>query len=435
MSRVGWLGIGLGGATVLLGSLVVFGWSTSWLSLRRGSLSWDHQAIVDQWAGGDREEARRRVQAWLERTPDDPLAWFASARLAVWEDRGQTALDHLARAEGLGLDRRLGESLKRIMLARSDRGREVEAMLATQVADGTALEPDATAALARLAIADFRLKQAQPLLDRWIRLAPGDPTPWVWRADILRRADAELDPILEAYTRALELDPACQKARLGLAEALLNAHRNDEAEAQFQTLLEQAADQFEIWLSFGRNAVEAGRFEEAATRFERALSLAPVDRRGEVHAEWGRMEARRGQLEAAREQLQSAWETSPYDADLAGSLGRVLRALGREAEARPLLERAELLRRDQRRLDELRARLVSHPEDVDASSEVARWMFDHGRDAEGLIWAERTLERAPDHAATHRCLATYYDRIGQPGLANHHRERAALKINQAHPKG
>ena len=48
-------------------------------------------------------------------------------------------------------------------------------------------------------------------------------------------------------------------------------------------------------------------------------------------------------------------------------------------------------------------------------------MMEHGHEDEGLKWTKEILRADPRHAPTHRVLAEYYARHGEPGLANYHR--------------
>jgi hypothetical protein len=51
-------------------------------------------------------------------------------------------------------------------------------------------------------------------------------------------------------------------------------------------------------------------------------------------------------------------------------------------------------------------------------------MLEHGHDEEGLRWARMILRDHPGHPETNRLMAAYYERRGNPGLANFYRLQA-----------
>ena len=69
---------------------------------------------------------------------------------------------------------------------------------------------------------------------------------------------------------------------------------------------------------------------------------------------------------------------------------------------------------------------MANPNSNDLRSQIAAWMFAHGRDVDGLGWAKAVLATDPSHVATNSLLADYYSqRKKDAGLANFYRLRAA----------
>jgi hypothetical protein len=52
-------------------------------------------------------------------------------------------------------------------------------------------------------------------------------------------------------------------------------------------------------------------------------------------------------------------------------------------------------------------------------------MFAHGKEPEGVRWAETILRDEPGQPAACSLLADYFDRTGKAGLANYYREQSA----------
>jgi predicted Zn-dependent protease len=103
------------------------------------------------------------------------------------------------------------------------------------------------------------------------------------------------------------------------------------------------------------------------------------------------------------------------------SRGLALMRLGRADEARAEQAAASVLRKDLDRLNEARSRLIASPTDRQSQLEIARWMFDHAHEQEGLRWAQKILVDRPDDPEAGRLLADYHQRRGDTGLANFYR--------------
>ena len=56
--------------------------------------------------------------------------------------------------------------------------------------------------------------------------------------------------------------------------------------------------------------------------------------------------------------------------------------------------------------------MADAPTDAHLQSEIARWMFAHGFEKEGVQWSRKVLIDHPGHAATCTLLADYFERLG-----------------------
>ena len=54
-------------------------------------------------------------------------------------------------------------------------------------------------------------------------------------------------------------------------------------------------------------------------------------------------------------------------------------------------------------------------------------MLENGHTQEGLNWTAEILRTEPRHGPTHRLLADYYQKLGNPGQANYHRLMATTE--------
>ena len=143
---------------------------------------------------------------------------------------------------------------------------------------------------------------------------------WVGRADALLGLRRDADAIA-ALERILVLDPAREgvRARLELVRFRLT-----------QSSIEA-----------GQRARAAGRIDDAATHFERALAQSPQSTM--ILSELARTELARGGLEGAERHARRAIQVEPREADWQALLGEVLEARGRFGAAADAFTRADRL--------------------------------------------------------------------------------------------
>ena len=91
------------------------------------------------------------------------------------------------------------------------------------------------------------------------------------------------------------------------------------------------------------------------------------------------------------------------------------------SQSRTELEAAARLRKEHDQIVQLRYGVLKNPRDLGTRFQIAKWMMEHGHEDEGLKWTKEILRADPRHAPTHRVLADYYGKHGEPGLANYHR--------------
>lgn len=111
---------------------------------------------------------------------------------------------------------------------------------------------------------------------------------------------------LEAYQRALEHDPQCYAAQLGLARTLTRMRRQDEALAAAQRCVELEPDQADGHATLGILYFLLDDLDAAAAALERAMALAPED--PDAHLTLAQVLTDRKQYAEAEERLAQARE-------------------------------------------------------------------------------------------------------------------------------
>jgi tetratricopeptide (TPR) repeat protein len=374
-------------------------------------------------AEGKFAEARGPLERWLKARPDSGEAVFLLARGALHFQLFDQGLQFLARAETLGypggpIARERGRALLRI--GRYD---EAAAILNRLVfAPGAPPDPQADEALAQCYLETFQLGAATSVITRWIRDAPRDPKPYLWKAQVDRRTEADPAVLTEDYQNALKRDPGCAEALLNLGEMDLAAHRLQDAEARYSAYLARFPDDSAAHLGLGKTLAELGDDQAAAGHLDRAAALAPRDP-GPLR-ERARIDLRGGKLAAALAGLDRALALDAEDLEVHYLRGLVLARLGRKEEARSEQEAAARLRRDRDELAALLAALNAAPRDLTHQYNAARWLFAHGHPEEALRWTEKILRVQPSHPETNHLVADYYEKQGEPGRARFYRLQA-----------
>jgi tetratricopeptide (TPR) repeat protein len=386
------------------------------------------------WADHHRRAAERE----LERYAFGRALPHLEACLSVWPDSLPTRVLAARTARRAGrLDetrvqleecRRLApaapEVLLETQLLRCQTGGLASADEEDLLAAARAGHPEAGLILEALTLGylySYRLGRARECADLLLAREPGHVQAHVWRG-FIREGTHHYDEALEDYRAALRLDPECDEARLHLAEGLLVYGKPAEALEHFQYLQGHSDESLALLLGLARCRRRLGEPEEARRLLDEAADRFPPNQvvlreRGEVELEAGRV------AEAIR-WLRRALAVDAHDAHTCYGLSRALRQAGQAKEADEYLKRSEDIERQGQRLQAILKELGKRPGDAGLYCEAGVLCLQNGQDQEGLRWLEGALHADPHHRPTHRALADYYERRGQPELAREHRREA-----------
>ncbi len=140
---------------------------------------------------------------------------------------------------------------------------------------------------------------------------------------------AEVEPDLARYVAA---DPDDRVSRLALADCLRQLNRFDEAEKTLRPLSNDDADARAI-----RARIAFDQHNDDA--FERLIAGGPRDHPGLALLR-GKVALSRRDASAAERCYRIAWQANPDDREAVFGLGRALLMLGRDAEAKPFLDKS-----------------------------------------------------------------------------------------------
>jgi Tfp pilus assembly protein PilF len=411
-------------ATVL--GLALIGGAGIYLQERR-AVERDVRAARAAIAAGRPALALEPLRRWLRARPKSAEAHALQAEVAVAKASFPEVKREYNEARACGYSEEKLERIRAIWWAALGRFPEALPTLYRLSIERREPDPAVDEALARVYLKTYRLHQARAVINRWIEDAPADGRPFLWLTEIDRRTEFDNPETAERHYRAaLARDPQLDPARLGLAETLRKVHRNEEAAGPYGQYLASHPDDPVALAGAGLNALELADLAGAARFLDRAVAVAPTHTT--VLKARAQLAMQGGDLGAARKWLDQAVEADRFDEEAFYLRTRVRTLLGDAAGAAADVAVFNQLKHDQEELLKMHAQLVSHPEDTDTRSRTAAWLFEHGREHDGLEWALAILASHPDHGPTCRLLADYYGK--QPdgsGLANFYRLKAATK--------
>ncbi|QDV37762.1 tetratricopeptide repeat protein [Tautonia plasticadhaerens] len=373
-------------------------------------------------ADGRLAKAEEALGRWLGVRPRAAEAHFLKARVALGQERPQEAVVELVTARALGYPAAPIDRLEAILRARAGQHAEAVPILRRILEGSEAPDPEVAEALARVYLETYRFRAAADAIDRWIRDAPDDATPYLWRTEVRERLDPDREAQIDDYRAALERDPGLDRAQLGLADALRLTGRTEEAAAAYASYLARRPDDPAGHLGAGLVAEDRGDEESAALHLDRTLALDPAN--APALSARASIAMRRGEQDAALALLDRAVRHAPHDLEVRYRRGLCLARLGRLDEALAEQQVAARLKEDDRRLAEIQQQLIQNPGDPALQVEIARWLIEHGHEEEGIRWARKVLGERPDDREANRLMARIHERAGDHGLANYFRLQA-----------
>ena len=209
----------------------------------------------------------------------------------------------------------------------------------------------------------------------------------------LRRGD--FAAAIQAYKKALDLDPNDPDIKLGLARALSLSGHNEESKGLYQQLLAKTPDDADALEGLGNAFLRSDHPLEARAVFERLLARHPSN--PEFQIDLARVEARLGHYKHAREILSAVLTFHPRQREARLQLAYVKLYQGRYAAA--LADFTQLLKVDPTDFEALlgNARVYYFRGDITYSYPlVSKLVSDHPNDFDALFLLAN-LERARHH--------------------------------------
>jgi tetratricopeptide (TPR) repeat protein len=268
----------------------------------------------------------------------------------------------------------------------------------------------------------FRLADARAVVDAWIAADPDDALASLLSGKLYEQQLAEEEAV-QAYRRAIELDPEQHDARLRLASLLVGRRRGEEAEAVLGPLLAALPDHPEAQVLRVRTLALLGRTSEARAALEACLRAHPEY--PPALFERGNSALSDGDGPAAERDLARAAALDPGNIQIRNQYALALARNGKSADAAKQHAAVKQLQEDAERMTFLiGGPLQARPNDPALHHEIGTIALRSGLVPDAIRWFTSALQVDPNYLPTHRALAGLYQQLDNPVLAARHRAMA-----------
>jgi tetratricopeptide (TPR) repeat protein len=215
--------------------------------------------------------------------------------------------------------------------------------------------------LAAIYLSAYEHERGLQMLLNASRLEPSDFRPWYSMGQLVYLRLRRYDRAIEAFQEALKRQPGHMESRLGLIEALLKAHRPEQAEGTLSELLKERPDDPKVMGLAAQLGAALGRDDEALRYLQKSLALEPDNREALIlHA---RLRLRSGRPRDALSEAERAAALEPRDRSALGLLSTIQAALGMKEESAVTVARRQAVERDNEQIEGLMRQILDRPDD------------------------------------------------------------------------
>jgi tetratricopeptide (TPR) repeat protein len=375
-------------------------------------------AVQRALAERDYAEAKRHALLCLRVWPGDPETHFLAARacrsLGAY-DEAERHLKACRHGDTLGEAVELEAAL--LQTQRGDLARK-EGFLLSCVEQEHPDSPLILEVLVKGYVQTHQLARAMDCADRWVRSQPHDAEALFWRGRVRELLYAH-QPAMEDYRRALALDPQHDRARLRLAEHLVQSGQVEEALEHYEHLAQEQPANDVVQLGLAHCYNELRQPDKARPLLY--LLLAAHSNDSAILLEAGKNALLTDRPTEAEDYFRKAVQIAPYERMANYLLAVCLQQRGQSEEARGYLRQMERIHRDVQRLRELTRQAGNKQPDAAARYELGTLLLRNGHEEEGRAWLEGLLRIDPQNGPARAALTEYYQHKGDRALAARYR--------------
>ena len=211
------------------------------------------------------------------------------------------------------------------------------------------------------------------------------------------RLDEQMDRSVEAYSAAIRLEPMNERARIGLADVLIDMERLDDAERELRDTIRAVPQGVLGHYRLGRLLQARGQYAEAVTELEAAARSTPLVGQDALQEMLALLHANQADFASAITALRRQVAVNPGNAGAHRRLGDNYVRQGRTMEA----------------LAEFTAALLVDPRSASSLLGIAQLQLTAGNHADAARAARAAITLDPALAQAHYVLGTALTRLGQ----------------------
>lgn len=179
-----------------------------------------------------------------------------------------------------------------------------------------------------------KTSEAAAFVNRALKVAPDNATPWVWKGHVSLQANAYQDAI-DNYKHASELDKSNSDAVLGIATVYFILGQNDAAIAEYKKGIGRFPNDARFYIGCAETLLaspDSRRLQPEATNLlEKAVKLAPQS--AEAHYQLGQLALQQSRLHDAERELVISLQLEPNQSKTHFSLSVLYRRMKRTDDA------------------------------------------------------------------------------------------------------
>ena len=258
---------------------------------------------------------------------------MSTARSWNWQPTHCWSRSRGSKLQTVDHERTLAEAARLLTSGHLDSARALyQQVLSVQSASVVALR-----SLAYIARQRGQAGQAAGYIARAIAAQPADPKLRVAHAQLLK-AGGDMAGARAAFQAAIDLDPCCVDAWLGLGVLLRAQGELNGALECCERVRELAPEDAGALVNLGNVLAEMQRIDDAEAAYRHAIRIAP--QMSDAFSNLGKLVATHGRPEEGKECLRQALALNSSDVDAALHLGQLERATGRLEAAHAIVAAA-----------------------------------------------------------------------------------------------
>ena len=269
-------------------------------------------------------------------------------------------------------------------------------------------------------LAEYRVSEADLVLDYWIRWRPKRARPRLLRAEIFAITRQHHER-LEQYEQVLAVDPENYAAHLGMAHVLLGQHDAEGALARYRWCSDHWPGDLAPPLGIAACYQHQGKLTEAKQVLRAVLEKRmSSDQRAHVLAELAKVVQQERDFPAAIALLTESVQLNPYSEQAEYTLSMCLAKVGRREEAERHTRRSKEIEKAQQQLADVELQMLSQPDDAELRYQAGLALTKLGNPKASAAMMLAALRWDPLHSGAHAELVKYYEEIGRSDLAREH---------------